>query len=394
MKMEDCFNCHAVERRIVGPSFLEVAERYRGDEMAFEAAIERVRVGSSGVWGDAPMRPHEASKPEELGAMVRWVFDLEPDGKESVIRPGLSGAILPPDAAPSGVFVMRASYTDLGGGPVEPLQGSAELFLRTRRVEAEHLVEQKGLKRKELGTASGGAYLGDITDGASLVLPRVDLTGIKGVRARLGVAGGAGQMELRWDGRESLLATFEAGGEAARFSLPEAEAKVFLQAPNARFVCADSAKDSRVMANRDGGGPWEVFTLQPQEGGSYFIRSYLGHPLYIDREEGGRLMADDADAQPEPFQITQAADGRWTFATADSEALLSKEGDDERLFVSADATEGTAFTISYEGQWALRWVEVERRFQAPMTMTDLELLFRSKAGASGLAGIDWIEFLP
>jgi hypothetical protein len=79
---------------------------------------------------------------------------------------------------------------------------------------------------------------------------------------------------------------------------------------------------------------------------------------------------------------------------AHKEALVVAFLGEERLFVSADATEGTAFTISYEGQWALRWVEVERRFQAPMTMTDLELLFRSKAGASGLAGIDWIEFLP
>ncbi|MCH2105126.1 MAG: PQQ-dependent sugar dehydrogenase [Planctomycetes bacterium] len=394
MKMEDCFNCHAVERRIVGPSFLEVAERYRGDEAAFEAAVERVRVGSSGVWGDAPMRPHEASKPEELSAMVRWVFELEPDGKERVIRPGLSGALLPPEAAPSGVFVMRASYTDLGGGPVEPLQGSAELFLRTRRVEAEHFVEPHGLKRKELDTASGGAYFGDIKDGASLQLPRVDLTGIKGARARLGVAGGAGEVELHLaEGRETLLATFDAEGQAARFSLPETEAKVFLQTPNARFVCADSGKDSRVMANRDGGGPWEVFTLQPQEDGSYFIRSYLGHPLYIDHEEGARLMADDADAEPEPFQITEAADGRWTFATADGWALLSKEGDDERLYVSAEVAEGTAFTISYEGQWAMSWVEVERVFQVPTGMTELELRFRPKAGSSGLAGIDWIEFL-
>jgi hypothetical protein len=104
-------------------------------------------------------------------------------------------------------------------------------------------------------------------------------------------------------------------------------------------------------------------------------------------------MADDTDAEPESFLMNQTADGRWTFATADGEALLSKEGDDERLFVSAEAAEGTAFTISYEGQWALRWTEVERRFNAPMGMTNLELRFRPKAGASGLAGLDWIEFL-
>ena len=104
-------------------------------------------------------------------------------------------------------------------------------------------------------------------------------------------------------------------------------------------------------------------------------------------------MADDADAEPEPFQITETADGRWTFATTDGEALLSKEGGDERLYVSDEAAEGTNFTVSYEGQWAMSWVEVERFFQVPMGMTELELRFRPKAGSSGLAGVDWIEFL-
>ena len=57
------------------------------------------------------------------------------------------------------------------------------------------------------------------------------------------------------------------------------------------------------------------------------------------------------------------------------------------------AAEGTAFAISYEGEWAMSWVEVERVFHVPTGMTELELRFRPKAGSSGLAGIDWIEFL-
>ena len=61
--------------------------------------------------------------------------------------------------------------------------------------------------------------------------------------------------------------------------------------------------------------------------------------------------------------------------------------------MSAEAEEGTAFTISYEGEWAMSWVEVERVFHVPTGMTELELRFRPKAGSSGLAGIDWIEFL-
>ena len=99
------------------------------------------------------MRPHEGSLPEELRAMVRWVFELESAQSEAIIRPGLSGGILPPRAGPrstpSGVFLLRASYTDLGGGPVGELEGSTELSVRTRRVEAEHLVSFEGMRRVE-----------------------------------------------------------------------------------------------------------------------------------------------------------------------------------------------------------------------------------------------------
>ena len=60
MKQSDCFNCHAIETKIVGPAYLDVANKYRGQPGAIEASIQRVIKGSSGVWGESPMLPHES----------------------------------------------------------------------------------------------------------------------------------------------------------------------------------------------------------------------------------------------------------------------------------------------------------------------------------------------
>ncbi|MEQ1893991.1 MAG: PQQ-dependent sugar dehydrogenase, partial [Planctomycetota bacterium] len=82
MKQSDCFHCHAREQRIVGPSLLEIAARYRGTDEAPEVVrarlAEHVRAGSSGVWGQAAMLPHPQHSPAELAELVAWILALEP----------------------------------------------------------------------------------------------------------------------------------------------------------------------------------------------------------------------------------------------------------------------------------------------------------------------------
>lgn len=78
MKQSDCFNCHSIETKIVGPAYLEVANKYRGQTGAIEASIQRVLKGSSGVWGEAPMLPHESFTGDQIHLMVQWIYDLKP----------------------------------------------------------------------------------------------------------------------------------------------------------------------------------------------------------------------------------------------------------------------------------------------------------------------------
>jgi cytochrome c len=69
----NCMTCHQVEKKVVGPSFAEVAKKYKDDPAAEARLIEKVRRGGSGAWGSIPMPPN-AVKDEDLKALVKWVL--------------------------------------------------------------------------------------------------------------------------------------------------------------------------------------------------------------------------------------------------------------------------------------------------------------------------------
>jgi cytochrome c len=71
-----CTACHAVDRKVVGPAFKEVAAKYRGKD-AEAALVEKVKNGGSGVWGEVPMTPNPQVPDEELHTMVKWILSLK-----------------------------------------------------------------------------------------------------------------------------------------------------------------------------------------------------------------------------------------------------------------------------------------------------------------------------
>ncbi|MBI5923995.1 c-type cytochrome [Aquabacterium sp.] len=62
MTKAGCMACHGKDKKIVGPSFKEIAAKYKGDKEASTKLIEKVRKGGSGVWGPIPMPPNAPEK--------------------------------------------------------------------------------------------------------------------------------------------------------------------------------------------------------------------------------------------------------------------------------------------------------------------------------------------
>lgn len=78
MEKSDCMTCHEVERRTVGPSFQEIAQRYPKEKTAVEYLIRKVKEGGSGVWGTAAMNPHPNLAEKEIREMLNYIFSLTP----------------------------------------------------------------------------------------------------------------------------------------------------------------------------------------------------------------------------------------------------------------------------------------------------------------------------
>ena len=68
-----CLACHDAEKKVVGPSYKEVANKYRGDAKAEAALVDKVKNGSVGVWGQVPMPPNAHVKDEDVKALVKWI---------------------------------------------------------------------------------------------------------------------------------------------------------------------------------------------------------------------------------------------------------------------------------------------------------------------------------
>jgi cytochrome c len=69
-----CMGCHAVDRRLVGPSFKDIAAKYKGDAGAQAKLEKKVRDGGSGVWGAIPMPSHPGMSAGDIRDVVAWVL--------------------------------------------------------------------------------------------------------------------------------------------------------------------------------------------------------------------------------------------------------------------------------------------------------------------------------
>ncbi len=71
-----CLACHDIEKRRVGPPFIDIANRYREKEGALDELIESITKGSMGKWGSIPMTPQPVTK-EEARKISEWILELK-----------------------------------------------------------------------------------------------------------------------------------------------------------------------------------------------------------------------------------------------------------------------------------------------------------------------------
>jgi len=71
---KNCLSCHAAEKKLVGPSYKDVAAKYRGDKAAADRLAIKIMKGGSGAWGVVPMPSNPQVKEAEAKRLAAWIL--------------------------------------------------------------------------------------------------------------------------------------------------------------------------------------------------------------------------------------------------------------------------------------------------------------------------------
>ncbi|WP_224996729.1 ThuA domain-containing protein [Cesiribacter sp. SM1] len=132
MEESDCKACHAIDKESIGPSYQQVAQKYKGDAGAVDRLANKVIQGGAGVWGEVAMSAHPGIAPDDAKEIIKYVLSLDGSKKPASSLP-LKGSFTangPAKVGGQGVYLARMAYTDKGASGVPPATAEKVVLLR------------------------------------------------------------------------------------------------------------------------------------------------------------------------------------------------------------------------------------------------------------------------
>lgn len=77
MQKSGCVACHAIDKKVIGPAYKDVAAKYAGDKDAATKLAAKVKAGGQGVWGPVPMPPNAQISDADIKMLVAWILTLK-----------------------------------------------------------------------------------------------------------------------------------------------------------------------------------------------------------------------------------------------------------------------------------------------------------------------------
>ena len=74
---KNCLACHAVDKKLVGPAYKDVAAKYAGDKTAADKLATKIQKGGAGVWGPVPMPANTQVNDAEAKKLAAWVLSTK-----------------------------------------------------------------------------------------------------------------------------------------------------------------------------------------------------------------------------------------------------------------------------------------------------------------------------
>jgi cytochrome c len=76
-KANNCMACHAVDKKLVGPSYKDISKKYAGNAAAVAQLATKIQKGGSGVWGAIPMPANPKVNDADAKALAQWVLGMK-----------------------------------------------------------------------------------------------------------------------------------------------------------------------------------------------------------------------------------------------------------------------------------------------------------------------------
>ncbi|MCF2516889.1 ThuA domain-containing protein [Dyadobacter sp. CY351] len=174
IELSDCKACHSIDKKSIGPAYIEVAKRYEKERNSVKTLADKVIRGGGGVWGEQAMAAHPQHKPEEAEEMVKYILSL---AKEKVVdKKPLKSSYVTEAKKKDGSYIFTASYTDKGSAAMGPLTGSKTIALRPATLLA-NAADSTSNIFKFKNEKSGEMVIGT-KNGSFITFDDIDLSGI------------------------------------------------------------------------------------------------------------------------------------------------------------------------------------------------------------------------
>lgn len=180
LETSDCKACHKLNQKSIGPTYLQIANKYKGDPGAPKYLANKIKNGGKGVWGEVMMAAHPDLPDEDVSKMVGYILSLAKKPAESLPLKGSYTTRIPKGESDQGVFILKASYTDKGANGLSGQRSQKIMILRNANLSAAGSDASDGIMKMKIpGTDTRIAIAQK--DGAWLSFEQVDLSGISAV---------------------------------------------------------------------------------------------------------------------------------------------------------------------------------------------------------------------
>ncbi len=211
----DCKSCHAANKQVNGPSYMDISKRYKGNEKALSILSTSIIEGVSGKWGHNAMVAHPLLTKKDAREIADYILSLS-EVKTKPSKFPVKGNYITKDhieqkemaeeqadQGEKGTYLLMATYTDQGHEEIKPITVREQILLRDTEIKAGEYDEAIGGMRPD----NDGAIV-DIYNGSYLMYKDLDLTSMNSVHLEFWLRENrdfGGAIEIRLDAKDGTL---------------------------------------------------------------------------------------------------------------------------------------------------------------------------------------------